>query len=98
MTTIQEIRRRWRAESPDIFKKLRFYCLTGVWISGIIVTMDAMDLEFLKNLLPQLLKPYFDEVIRWAFIISGTGAIFSKIPVKNPHDLVRPGDSPNSSV
>ena len=92
MTLIQEIRRRWKSESPDIFKKLHYYLMVAVWVSGIIVAMDAVDLEFIKNILPKILKPYFDEVVRWAFIISGTGAIFTKLPVKNPDDLIRPGD------
>ena len=96
MTFIQEIRRRWREESPDVFKKIRSWCKYVALLSGALVALDMAGIEFIKSILPDFAIPYFDQVMRMALVFSTGAGIVAKLPVKNPDDLARPGDSPGN--
>lgn len=72
---MKQLLKRWRMESPLIFKKILYVCVTA----GAIGTAFLAGKEYL---------PPFTQVIAPYLITAGiVGSVISKITVKNPESL-----------
>jgi hypothetical protein len=76
---LQEFSKRWKAESPLFFNKIKNFCIgTGVTATAVLGLAS----------LPSIIIPVFvTKVASYALIAATAAGMTAKTTVKNPEDL-----------